>query len=502
MADPPAQSVDDNEPEVAIEDVGPAAKRLTITISSEVIGRKLTESLGALANEATLPGFRRGKIPRRLLERRFGSAVRSEAKDQLIADAYAKAIEANAIKPIGEPEASEAIRALEIEEGEPLTFSLDVEVVPEFELPALDAIEIKKPLLEITQEHIEAHLNRQQQRLGTATRIESGFEAGDRISAHVTVAAEGDDEPLIEDDDALIICPGTEGGGRGHVVGLMIDDLAQRLSGCRVGQVITIDTQGPDAHELEALRGKKLVVSVRVTSAQRIEPATVEEVVEKFSFGTQDNLREQIKLVLQHQRDQEQAAAMRQQISEHLLANVDFELPQKLSAVQVARNLEGHRLELLYQGLTPEEVETRLAETRAEAETQARNRLKLFFLMQKLAEHFKVEVSEQEVNGRLAEMAAQHGQRPEQLRTELARTGRLPELARMVMEHKATDRVIANATITEVSAEEWNAMARTKESAGRRDAAPKSAGAKTTSKTKKKASASKTAAGTRRKKGS
>ena len=101
MADPPpTEFVDDTEPEVAIEDVGPAAKRLTITISSEVIGRKLTESLGALANEATLPGFRRGKIPRRLLEKRFGSAVRSEAKDQLIADAYAKAIEANAIKPI------------------------------------------------------------------------------------------------------------------------------------------------------------------------------------------------------------------------------------------------------------------------------------------------------------------------------------------------------------------------------------------------------------------
>jgi len=153
--------------------------------------------------------------------------------------------------------------------------------------------------------------------------------------------------------------------------------------------------------------------------------------------------------------------------------------------------LEGRRLELLYQGLALEEVETRLAETRAEAETQARNRLKLFFLLQKLAEHFKVEVSEQEVNGRLAEMAAQHGQRPEQLRTELARTGRLPELARMVMEHKATDRVIANATITEVSAEEWNVMIRTKDSAGRPDAAPKSPGAKTTAKTKKKASASK-----------
>ena len=93
---------------------------------------------------------------------------------------------------------------------------------------------------------------------------------------------------------------------------------------------------------------------------------------------------------------------------------------------------------------------------RGDSEAQARDRLKLFFLLRRLGEHFKIDVSEQEVNGRIATIAAQHGQRPDQLRTELARTGKINEVARMVYEQKAADRVIAKAEIEEIPADKWN----------------------------------------------
>ncbi len=102
----PEQSAEASN-EVKIENVGPARKRLTITIPPEAITEKLEESIGSMLHEATLPGFRRGKAPRRLLERRFGSTLRSETKDRLIADAYAKAIEQHGIQPLGEPEPTE-----------------------------------------------------------------------------------------------------------------------------------------------------------------------------------------------------------------------------------------------------------------------------------------------------------------------------------------------------------------------------------------------------------
>ena len=101
--------------DVQIEDVGPALKRLTITIPGPAVSEKIEESIGTLSQEAALPGFRRGKAPRKLLERRFGHTVRDETKNRLIADAYAKAIEDHGIKPVSEPEPTEPPEKLKLE---------------------------------------------------------------------------------------------------------------------------------------------------------------------------------------------------------------------------------------------------------------------------------------------------------------------------------------------------------------------------------------------------
>jgi trigger factor len=445
-----------SDSDVQIEDVGPALKRVTITIPREAISEKIEESIGTLAQEASLPGFRRGKAPRRLLERRFGHSVRDETKNRLIADAYAKAIEDHGIKPVSEPEPTEPPEKLKLEEGKPLSFAVDVEVVPEFEVPSLEGIEIKKPQLEITDEHIEDRIKRQQQRLGELIRIDGDFRGGDRMLGHFTLTGEKQEEPLAEGDNALIVYPSPEDGGRGPVLGLMIDDLAVVLKGKRVGDTITVQAVGPESHEREEIRGAKLSVDYRITAAERTEPASVEQLVETFGLQNEDNLREQMRLALQHQRDQEQSTAMREQVYDHLLKTVDMELPEKLSATQAGRALEGRRVELLDRGMPLEEVEKKLAEIRADSEARSRDRLKLFFIMWRLGDDFKTTVSEQEVNGRVAAMAIQHGQRPDQLRAELARTGRLSEVGRMLRDEKTADRVIAKAEVQEITAEEWN----------------------------------------------
>jgi trigger factor len=471
--------------DVKIEDVGPALKRLTITIPSEAVAEKIEESIGTLSQEAALPGFRRGKAPRRLLERRFGHTVRDETKNRLIADAYAKAIEDHGIKPVSEPEPTEPPEKLKLEQGKPLSFAVEVEVVPEFELPSLEGIEIKKPLLEITAEHIEDRVKRQQHRLGTVHRIDGDFQAGDRMLGHITVTAENREEPVLEADNALIVHPGTEEGGRGPVLGMMIDGLAGLLEGKRVGETITMQALGPVSHEREDVRGVKLSIDYRIAAAERTDPASVERLVEIFGLQNEDNLREQMRLALQHQRDQEQATAMREQVYRHLLNTVEMELPEKLSAAQAGRALEGQRMELLDRGMDPEEVEKKLAEVRTDSEARISDRLKLFFIMWKLGDHFKVNVSEQEVNGRVAAMAIEHGQRPDQLRAELARAGRLPEVGRMIREEKSADRVVAQAAIQEISAEEWNRIM-----TGKDEASAAATKKKTTKKKKKTAAGS------------
>jgi trigger factor len=442
--------------QVKVEDVGPARKRLTITVPASAVSEKIEESLGTLATQTVLPGFRKGKAPRNLLERKFGDTLRSETKNQLIASAYAAAIEEHQLKPVGDPEPGEGMEDLKVEAGKPLTFSVDVEVVPEFELPPLEGLEIKRPLLEITQQHIDDEVKRQQLQNGASTKVEDDFVEDDRLGGYAAVTKNDEEEPFFRQDNVLIVYPGKEDGGKGQVLGLMIDGLHDLLKGKKVGDTITITTTGPEAHERDDLRGAKISIAYEIRAADRITPASAEEVAAKYGLPSEEILREQIKMALEHRRDEEQATAMREQAIEHLADMVKFDLPEKLSAQQASRTLERHRLELLYRGVSQEEVENALAELRDDNETLTRRRLKMQFLLHRLAEHFKIEVSEQEVNGRIAAIAGQSNMRPEKLRSDLIQAGRIGEVAGQLRDQKAADRLISMAKKVDVTAEEWN----------------------------------------------
>lgn len=489
-------TAEETSQDVKVEDVGPARKRLTITVPAEAVSEKLEDSLGTLATETSLPGFRKGRAPRKLLEKRFGTAVRNETKNQIVADAYSKAIEAEKLKPVGDPEPGEELEDLEVEAGKPITFSIEVEVAPEFELPDLKGVEIEKPVFEITDDDINAELTRQQQQFGTPVEIESDFVEGDRLGGSVVITKEGEAEPVFTHDQAVILCPSKDDGGRGAVLGLMVEGLAGIIDGTKVGDELTIKTVGPEAHEREDIRGAKLTIVFQVKQASRIDPATHEHLIELFQLGNEENLREQVKLALQHRSERDQATAMRDQLYKHLTATIDFDLPEKLTAAQAGRNLERYRFELLDRGMTPDEVEDKLAEVRGDSETQTRERLKLFFILHRLADHYDIQVSEQEINGRVASIAAQRGVRPDQLRNELIRSGNMDNLARGLREQKAADRVIGQAKVTEVSAEEWNArmIGGSDEATGKKTGSKKTTKKKTskkTSKTSKKTSTKK-----------
>lgn len=486
--------------DVKIEDSGPARKRLTITIPAEQVNEKIEESLSTLSSETALPGFRKGRVPRELLERRFGETLRGEAKNQLIADAYAGAIEEHEIKPVGEPEPDENVAELELVQDKPLTFALEVEVAPEFELPSLEGIEIKKPMLEIDEEHLNTEIERQCAQLGDADKIDGDFEPGDRILGHTSMLKGDETEPFFTHDQVMVIYPAPEDEGRGNMLGLVIDDLVGVLDGKGVGDTVNIKTVGPESHEREDIRGVPIEITYTINQAVRVHPAPIEAVVQNYGLENEEMLREQLKLAMEHKLSEEQSGAMRDQAADALLDAVDFELPEKLTSAQIQRTLEQQEAELLYRGMPQEEVDQQLAETRSESEQLAQRRLKLFFLMHALAKHFQVQVSEQEINGRIALIAAQRGMRPEQLRNELAQAGRLSVVAGQIRDHKALDRVIEKAKLTEISAPEWRQFlaAKSGEAAGAAATKKKTAkktGAKkapTKKKTSKKSTSKKT----------
>jgi trigger factor len=276
------------------------------------------------------------------------------------------------------------------------------------------------------------------------------------------VTVDGRDGTYFEADKALCVVPAKEDEGKGALLGLLFEGLDASLIGKKVGDTVKVTTTGSDSHEREELRGKKIAIEYTITEAERITPRSAKELSEMYGVESEEIFREQVKDALEQRRDSEQRAAMREQVSEQLVAKIDFALPSKLSESQAARTIEQQRMELLSRGLDPASVETRLAELRGKSEKVAKDRLKLFFIMARLAEHFGVQVTEQELNGRIAMMAAQQNARPDQMRQQIEQSGRMGDVISMIRDAKVGDRVISLAKVSDISAEDWNKVVEAK----------------------------------------
>ncbi|MEY4117883.1 MAG: Trigger factor, partial [Planctomycetota bacterium] len=366
------------------------------------------------------------------------------------------------LRPISDPRPVEGDAVPELARGKAFKFNVEIEVAPDFEVPDFSNIEVKKPTIEVTGEHIDGEILRQSYRWGTPARIEGPFEHLDRMLGKAVVTVDGRDGTYFETDKALCVVPAKEDEGKGALLGLMIDGLDKALLGKKSGDTVTITTTGSAGHEREELRGKNITITFTIGEAERITPRTAKELAEMFGVESEEIFREQVKDALEQRRDGEQRQAMREQIAEQLTATIDFPLPAKISEAQIARTLEQQRMDLLSRGLEPAAVENRLAELRSKSESDARTRLKLFFIMARLAEHFGVQVTEQELNGRIAMMASQQNMRPEQMRAEIEKTGRGGELISLIRDAKVSDRIISQAKITDIPAEEWNKIVESK----------------------------------------
>ena len=468
--------------QVKNESAGTAARKLTVTIPADQVDQKFETSIGALNSQAVVPGFRKGRVPKALLEKRFGKALGEEARRELISQAYSQAIQDESIDPVGEPEIHDEESLPELERGKSFEFSFTIEVMPEFDIPEFGSIKVSKPMMEISDEHISAEITRTQYRFGNGERTKGPLEAMDKVMGPVKVVIEGSDEVFFENDQIVVVVPSPdEDEGQGQVLGLIIDGLAEMMIGKSVPCEIELETVGPKGHEREEIRDKKLTITFSAREAERITPLTVEQLVEQLGIGSEENLREQVRMMLENRRDQEQRSAMREQVSDHLSETVKFELPEKLTSQQINRTMERQRMELIYQGLEAEEVETQLARMRGDTEDKAVKRLKLLFILTRIAKDMDITVGDDEINSRIAYMASQRGVRPDQLRNELQKSGGLGEIGLQIREHKAIDRIIDQAEVSEIPAEQWN-----EQFSGGQGGSPSGSKKKTKKKTTKK----------------
>lgn len=444
----------ENANTVSISDAGPSRKKISIEIPAEAVMAKISESIDGLASEASLPGFRKGHAPRNLVEKRFGTAVRDEAKGQLIGEAYSKAIEDNNLKVLGEP-SGETLAGLELKDNEPFAFEVEVEILPEFDLPELEGLDVKKPVLEVSDGVVDAEVEKLKLSEGSLESHDDS-KAGDYLTGHAIMTG-AEDKEFYNIPGAVVQVPDSKKDG-GMILGILVGDLGKQLGLPKAGDDVVVKAKGPENHETEEVRNADLTITFKVERADRIVPVEIGQILSKFGMEEESQLKEAIQGRMEQRAAVEQQTAMRQQVAKHLLDNVEMDLPERLTAQQAARTLEQRRLELMYRGLEAQQIEEHMGELRAASAAVAQRELKLFFVLNKIADTMEIKVEEPEINGRIAQLAIEGGRRPEQLRQELIQNNQVGNIYQQVRDHKAMDAILAKANITEMPAEEFNKL--------------------------------------------
>jgi trigger factor len=427
---------------VTIEDAGAARKKIKLEIPQERIAAKLEESYGEFQKDAVLPGFRRGRAPKRLIEKRFGGDLRNTVKQQVVAEAYEKAIEDSKLEAIGDPEVD--LAAVELPQSGPLTVTVEVEVTPEFALPAIEKIAVKKPKLEADEHRLGLAINNLQKHFGHWHDAKEPAKENDAVTADVKATLE--DGAVLGDQQSVQFLV-----KEGSILGIKFDDLGAKLTGATPSSVVTLEGTLPDSHPEASQRGKKVTITLAIKQvAHQHLPEVNDDFAKMLGFDDVAGLKKDLTERLVVQLEQETKNAMGQQIYRHLLSSTQLDIPAKLNQRQMGNVLRRRATELMNKGVPESEIVQHIDELRVSSMQQAAVDLKLFFILSKLAEQFGVEVSEDEVNGRIASIAAQYGRRPENLRRSLQQNGQLEQLFLQIRDGKVVDKILESAEITEV----------------------------------------------------
>ena len=259
QADDASQADKQDLPEnnVTVEEVGTARVKIKIEIPPERIENRLDKDLDELRRTAAVPGFRVGRAPRKLIEKRFGSDARDSLKNVLVAEALQEAVTKTEIKTLGEPDLD--IEAIEMPDEGPLCFEVETDVEPEFELPELEGIAVTKVATEITDESVDSAIKTMLAREGVYEPIEKGpAEERDQIVGDLWLKVD-DNEVTRRDDMALLAGPTNMA-----LMTVPLDDLCKKFIGAKSGDQVTAEVTVGDDHANEEVRGKKGVAGMDI----------------------------------------------------------------------------------------------------------------------------------------------------------------------------------------------------------------------------------------------
>lgn len=413
---------------------------ITMTLPKEEVNTSFTQAVKKIANQVNIPGFRKGKAPRNIIENHIGKdAIKQEAFEILANKAYSKALEENKLIPVSDPQ----IKDSKFEENEEMNITLTVTLKPEPELGEYKGLEVEKKAVEITDEAVNDEIEEMRKRSAKMVEVakDAVIEKGD--FAIIDFAGTVDGKPF------------SGGEGKGYPLevgsGSFIPGFEDQLIGLKAGDSTDVDVTFPEEYFVKELAGKEAVFKVNVQNVKRKElPELNDEFVAANSdVKTLDELKKKIKEDLIEAAELQSKAQYERDLITKAVENAKFEVPDIMVEDRISRmveelqmNLESRKMNLdmymKYTGLDMKKIRENQRETAVE-------NVKTDLVLDAIAAKENLQVTEEDANKEVAAIAAQHGASVEDVKKIIMGNRNTGLLLANILRKKAALLIIDNA---------------------------------------------------------
>ncbi len=421
-----------------LETLNPTRVRLTVEVPFEELKPSVDSAYKKIAGQVVIPGFRKGKVPPRIIDQRFGrSMVLEEAVNEALPKFFGRAVEEKDVQVLGHPH----VDVTDFVDGERLTFTAEVDVRPDFELPDYRGLSVTVDSAAVTDDDIAEQLDALRDRFAVLSGVDRAAADGDYVSIDLAATVDG------ESVDEL------NAKGLSYQVGQgsLLQGLDQAVAGLGPGQsrAFTTDLAGGDY----AGRHAQVTVTVRSVKDRQLPELDDDFAQTASEFDTLDELRDDLRSRLERIKRVQQGVQARDRALDALLREVDLPVPEGVIKAEVEARLEALQEQLDQAGLPREEFFASENQTEdefvGELEQRARHALAAQFVLDKIVAREQLSIEESELTEHIVRTAARYGMAPEQFAQQVVQSGQVPTLVNEVVRGKALALVLGAAQVVD-----------------------------------------------------
>ncbi|MFZ7283349.1 trigger factor [Avibacterium avium] len=407
-------------------------RRVTITVPAETVDQAVREELKRVAKNARVDGFRKGKVPPHIIEKRFGASVRQDVLGDLLQKHFFNVLVESKVNLAGRP----TFNVEQFEAGKDLVFTATFEVYPEVELKGLDQIKVEKPVVEIIEADIDKMVDVLRKQQATWEETQEPAKADDRVTIDFVGSVDGEEFEGGKATDFVLAM----GQGR------MIPGFEEGIVGHKAGEQFDIDVTFPEEYHAENLKGKAAKFAITLKKVEvMVLPELTDEFVAKFGPNTKTvaDLRAEIAKNMQRELKNALAARLKNQVVEGLVEQNQIDVPaaaveQEIDVLrqQAAQRFGGNQQQAAQ---LPREL----------FEEQAKRRVQVGLLLAEVIASNKLSVDEAKVNAMIDEIASAYEQPAEVVEYYKNNKELMNNIRNAVLEEQAVDAILEKAQVTE-----------------------------------------------------